>query len=77
MEKNTKFFWIAGLSILQTDFYISTISENYARERRCKPNDVCKIKAFVGLLYLSGTLKRIPKSYGEEMDIERFWLVVS
>ncbi|KAJ8939829.1 hypothetical protein NQ318_013048 [Aromia moschata] len=40
-----------------TNLYISAISKNDARERRGKSTDVCEIKAFLGLLHLSETLK--------------------
>lgn len=78
------FFTDEMLNIIveNTNHYISGLAENYARERRGKPTDICEIKAFLGLLYLAGTLKSGRLNTKElwqrnELGIERFWLVLS
>lgn len=78
------FFTDEMLNIIveNTNRYISELAQGYARERRGKPTDVCEIKAFLGLLYLAGTLKSGRLNTKElwqrnELGIERFWLVMS
>ena len=68
--------------VYNTNLYISKLSERYARERRAKPTDLCEMKAFLGLLYLSGTLKCSRLNTKELWDrngtgVERFWLTMS
>lgn len=65
-----------------TNLYICEISQNYSRERRAKPTDICEIKARFGSLYLAGTLKSARLNTKELWDrsgvgIQQFWLTIS
>ncbi|KAG5883432.1 hypothetical protein JTB14_000775 [Gonioctena quinquepunctata] len=40
-----------------TNLYISHMQEKFGRARDARTNDICEMKAFVGILYLAGVLK--------------------
>ncbi|KAK9729947.1 Transposase IS4 [Popillia japonica] len=48
---------ILRIIVENTNKFITSISENYSRERDAMPTDIVEIKALLGLVYLSGVLK--------------------
>ncbi|KAK9753755.1 Transposase IS4 [Popillia japonica] len=48
---------ILRIIVENTNKFITSISENYSRERDAMPTDILEMKALLGLVYLSGVLK--------------------
>lgn len=68
--------------VTYTNEYITSIKENYQRERDTKLIDIIELKAFIGLLYLAGVYKSNRQSleelWGTNGDgVEKFGLVMN
>lgn len=58
---------IINLIVDKTNIYIENIRSNFAREKGAKLTDATKIRAFIGLLYLMGSLRSSQK------NLHSFW----
>lgn len=73
---------ILRIIVENTNKFITSISENYSRERDAMPTDIVEIKALLGLVYLRGVLKSSRLNVDELWDkngcgVERFRLTMS
>lgn len=59
---------IVSIIVISTNIYIDNIRSNFSRERDARYTDATEIRAFIGLLYLIGTLRSSRRNLSKLWD---------